>query len=89
MNRRLLRPAEAAAAFGVQTSTLRRWADEGLLPVVRTPAGTARYPAAAVEEILRHASSPVGPDPDEVVYPDNDDWEFLGEDYALHPDEAV
>lgn len=39
----LLRPAEVAAMFGVDTATVSRWAARGMLTVFRTPGGHRRY----------------------------------------------
>src|SRR3954471_56435 len=39
----LLRPAEAAALLGVRTSTIARWAREGLWAATATPGGHRRY----------------------------------------------
>ncbi|GLY86692.1 MerR family DNA-binding transcriptional regulator [Actinoallomurus iriomotensis] len=40
----LLKPREAAALLGVRTTTLARWARDGLLkPAVHTPGGHRRY----------------------------------------------
>jgi len=38
-----LRLAEAASILGVRPETLRRWADEGKVPFVRTPGGERRF----------------------------------------------
>jgi hypothetical protein len=42
----LLRPAAAATVRGLSTGTLARSAGRGQLPVIRTPGGHHRYPAA-------------------------------------------
>jgi len=38
-----LRLAEAASILGVRPETLRRWADTGKVPSVRTPGGERRF----------------------------------------------
>jgi len=51
-----LRISEAAALLGVHPDTLRRWSDEGKVPVSRTPGGERRYNRAdlvAVYSIAR------------------------------------
>lgn len=40
---------EAARKFGVHTSTLRNWADKGLLPVHRTKGGHRRFRAREID----------------------------------------
>jgi excisionase family DNA binding protein len=50
---------EAAAALGVSASTLRRWADAGVVASVRTAGGHRRF---AVGELARHARD-AGPQP--------------------------
>lgn len=47
----LLRPAEAAALFGVHTATIKGWADRGRLTTHRTPGGHSRYSRAEVLEL--------------------------------------
>jgi len=44
----LLTPGEVARMFRVDVKTVTRWADTGVLPVIRTPAGTRRYRTAEV-----------------------------------------
>ena len=44
----LLSVSAAADRLGVHVATIRRWTDEGDLPVVRTPGGHRRIPASAV-----------------------------------------
>jgi excisionase family DNA binding protein len=50
---RLLTTTEVAARFGVDTNTVRRWADRGWLTRIRTPGGHRRYRAAEVEALRR------------------------------------
>lgn len=49
---RLLSPAQVARLFGVDPKTVTRWAEQGLLSVVRTPGGHRRYLASEVQEFL-------------------------------------
>ena len=39
----LLTPREVAAIFGVRTTTIARWARDGILPAAFTPGGHRRY----------------------------------------------
>lgn len=39
---------QVAAMFTVDPKTVTRWANAGLIPVVRTPGGRRRYPEAEV-----------------------------------------
>lgn len=41
----------AAARLSVHPSTLRRWADQGAIPVVITPGGHRRFPRSGVEQL--------------------------------------
>jgi DNA-binding transcriptional MerR regulator len=55
----LYTPAEVAALFGVQPQTVNRWVRSRRIPpaaVVRTPAGTRRYRASAIDQ-LRNGGS--------------------------------
>jgi excisionase family DNA binding protein len=56
----LLTTREAAELAGVGTSAVKRWADAGLLPCVRTAGGHRRFERAAVERLARgeDASAP-------------------------------
>ena len=48
-----LRLSEAAAKLGVSSFTVRRWADQGRLAVIRLPStGERRIPISAVEAML-------------------------------------
>ncbi len=48
----LMTTREAAATLGVGPSSVKRWADSGVLPCVKTPGGHRRYPRAAVLAML-------------------------------------
>lgn len=44
---------DAARKLGVHATTLRRWADEGAIPVMLTPGGHRRFALTDLEEFLR------------------------------------
>ena len=48
----LLSRSDVALRFGVAPQTITRWANEGILPYVRTLGGQRRYPAYEVERLL-------------------------------------
>jgi len=48
-----LSPRQVAKAFGVSESSVKRWCDQGLLPLVRTPGGHRRLPVTAVLRFAR------------------------------------
>ena len=50
-----LTATQVAAALGVTSRTVRRWADAGLIPHFVTPGGRYRFPAEAVEQIAEPA----------------------------------
>lgn len=50
---RLMTTREAAAFLGVGTSSVKRWADDGVLTCVKTPGGHRRFPRTEVEAMLR------------------------------------
>jgi excisionase family DNA binding protein len=58
-----LTTAEAAELAGVATTTVKRWADLGLLPFERTPGGHRRFERDAIERVLREQRSGDGGDP--------------------------
>lgn len=64
--RRWLSLKQASAFLGVHPATLRRWANQGEIPVLFTPGGHRRF---ALEDLIRftqtrrQASALVGPDP--------------------------
>lgn len=47
---------DAAQRLGVHPTTLRRWADEGQIPVMFTPGGHRRFSASEVEHITEERS---------------------------------
>jgi excisionase family DNA binding protein len=55
----LLLPHEAAAAIGITPDTLRRWANEGVLPYQRTRKnGHRRFRRADVDALIASGSFP-------------------------------
>lgn len=58
----MLTTTEAAVVAAVAPSTIKRWADRGLLPFSRTAGGHRRFERFAIERLLRQqpASAPVG-----------------------------
>ncbi len=48
----LLNRREVAIRFGVSPQTVTRWANEGIIPCVRTLGGQRRYPAYEVERLV-------------------------------------
>jgi excisionase family DNA binding protein len=58
--RRLLSIGEAAAYLGVSAASLRKWSDQGLIRVYRTPGGQRRYATADLEEFMRSMIKPTG-----------------------------
>ncbi len=68
MTAELLSTTQAAHLAGVAPSSVKRWADRGVLPCVRTAGGHRRYDRRALERFVReHASE----DGDEALH---DDW---------------
>ena len=51
--------SEAAELLGVHFTTLRRWADQGLLEYVRTPGGKRKFHRQAIEAFLNRYRNPV------------------------------
>ena len=49
----MLTTTEAAEAAAVAPSTIKRWADQGLLPFSRTAGGHRRFERLAIERVLR------------------------------------
>jgi excisionase family DNA binding protein len=57
-NQRFLNVGEAADLLGVSAASLRKWSDQGLVPVYRTPGGQRRYLPADLEEFLASMRQP-------------------------------
>ncbi len=63
--------SEAARRLGVHQNTLRKWADEGILPTLRMPSGHRRFEIEELERFKKAMASPSGdgrqkaPDQDE------------------------
>lgn len=55
---RLLTITQAAAALGVHANTLRRWADDGKIPVTRLPSGYRRWSEEQIEQIRQEMTGP-------------------------------
>lgn len=53
----LLAIGEAARIVGVNVWTIRRWADEGRIPVVILPSGHRRFHREDIETILERKAS--------------------------------
>jgi excisionase family DNA binding protein len=56
----LLRPREVAELFGVRTTTIARWAREGVLIAVTTPGGHRRYRRSEIITALEQTSGSTG-----------------------------
>lgn len=52
--------SEAAEFLGVHFTTLRRWADSGKVPFIRTPGGRRRFSIQALEQFLQGMSAVQG-----------------------------
>ncbi|HSI81421.1 MAG TPA: helix-turn-helix domain-containing protein [Solirubrobacterales bacterium] len=55
---RLLNIGEAAGHLGVSAASLRKWSDQGLVPVYRTPGGQRRYSLADLDEFIASMRQP-------------------------------
>lgn len=55
---RLLNVSEAAGHLGVSAASLRKWSDEGLVPVYRTPGGQRRYSPSDLEDFVASMRQP-------------------------------
>ena len=55
---RFFNVSEAADFLGVSAASLRKWSDEGLVPVYRTPGGQRRCSAADLEQFLESMRQP-------------------------------
>ena len=57
-NQRFLNVSEAAGHLGVSAASLRKWSDQGLVPVYRTPGGQRRYALEDLEGFLASMRQP-------------------------------
>ncbi|TLN20906.1 helix-turn-helix domain-containing protein [bacterium] len=51
--------SEASKRLGIHFTTLRRWADQGLIEHMRTPGGKRKFSTRAIDEFLERRSTPV------------------------------
>ena len=58
---RFFNVSEAAEFLGVSAASLRKWSDEGLVPVYRTPGGQRRFSAPDLERFLESMRQPSTP----------------------------
>ena len=58
---RFLNVSEAADVLGVSAASLRKWSDEGLVPVYRTPGGQRRFSAKDLDAFLDSMRQPTTP----------------------------
>ncbi|QGH78545.1 MerR-like helix-turn-helix DNA binding domain protein [Microbacterium phage Kaijohn] len=52
-----LTAGQVAELFGVRVETVRRWADAGKIPCMRTLGGDRRFDPAVVQRILHDAAA--------------------------------
>ena len=62
MERDLLTTREVAKLLGVGTTSVKRWADSGLLRCVKTPGGHRRYPRDSIDTFLAHHQPEADPE---------------------------
>jgi excisionase family DNA binding protein len=55
---RLLNVGQAAAYLGVSAASLRNWANQGLVPVYRTPGGQRRFSTSDLDGFMRSMREP-------------------------------
>lgn len=55
---RFLNVSDAAEFVGVSAASLRKWSDQGLVPVYRTPGGQRRYSPRDLEDFLASMRQP-------------------------------
>jgi excisionase family DNA binding protein len=55
---RLLNVGRAAAYLGVSAASLRKWSNEGLVPVYRTPGGQRRFAISDLDEFMQSMREP-------------------------------
>jgi excisionase family DNA binding protein len=55
---RLLNVGQAATHLGVSPASLRKWSNDGLVPVYRTPGGQRRYSIEDLDQFMRSMRQP-------------------------------
>ena len=55
---KLLNVSEAADYLSVSAASLRKWSDDGLVPVYRTPGGQRRYSLEDLEDFITSMRQP-------------------------------
>ena len=55
---KLLNVGRAAAYLGVSAASLRKWSNDGLVPVYRTPGGQRRYAITDLDEFMSSMREP-------------------------------
>jgi excisionase family DNA binding protein len=55
---KLLNVGKAATYLGVSAASLRKWSNDGLVPVYRTPGGQRRYSVEDLDEFMRSMREP-------------------------------
>ncbi len=55
---RLLNVGRAATYIGVSAASLRKWSNDGLVPVYRTPGGQRRYSVEDLDEFMQSMREP-------------------------------
>lgn len=91
-NESLLTTRDAARRLGVGPSTVKRWADEGLLECVRTAGGHRRFSRSQVEALLQAHREPPKEFIDhwvDLLQGAADEYSVLSELYALRSREGA
>ncbi|MDX6582312.1 MAG: hypothetical protein QOI10_1496 [Solirubrobacterales bacterium] len=57
-SQRFLNVSEAAEFLGVSAASLRKWSDQGVLPVYRTPGGQRRFATQDLDDFLASMRQP-------------------------------
>jgi excisionase family DNA binding protein len=60
---RFLNVGQAASYLGVSPASLRKWSDDGRVPVYRTPGGQRRYSIADLDAFMESMREPAREDP--------------------------
>jgi excisionase family DNA binding protein len=57
---RFLNVGQAATYLGVSAASLRKWSDQGIVPVYRTPGGQRRYSIGDLDGFMDSMRQPAG-----------------------------